>query len=273
MKIKTSWRKQFRLYIQVFSAILMIAAWQSAHAMEGTSRIRLLDGGRDGDIYLSALEITLDPGFLTYWRFPGEAGLPPEFDWSASKNVAAVEVLWPAPERIREADSIVYGFHKQVTIPLKVTPDDPARPVNLKLNLQYGVCKDICIPTNAVTTIELNGKGDNAVLVQRAMRNLPKQVQIGADGPLAILSVKPRKEKAETLVTVRVPDGEHSELFADGPEGWIYTASEGSLGKAAHTMEFMVKLESRPAGTDQSPPMRLTVRAETGSIETSVSVQ
>src|SRR5690349_11425297 len=58
------------------------------------SQVRLLSGGKQGEGWLSGIEIKLDQGFKTYWRNPGESGLPPSFDWSASENVEKVEVQW-----------------------------------------------------------------------------------------------------------------------------------------------------------------------------------
>ena len=67
-------------------------------------------GGEAGGARLAAVEIALDRGFKTYWRHPGEAGLPPAFDWSGSANLAAVEVLWPAPRRFQDAGGVSYGY-------------------------------------------------------------------------------------------------------------------------------------------------------------------
>ena len=64
------------------------------------SRARLLSGDRKGGEWLAGIEIALDPGFKTYWRNPGESGLPPRFDWSGSENVKSVDIRWPAP-RVR----------------------------------------------------------------------------------------------------------------------------------------------------------------------------
>src|SRR3954466_3952248 len=65
--------------------------WVEGHR----SRARLLDAGREGGSRLAALEIVLAPEFKTYWRTPGDSGVPPAFDWAASTNVASVEPLWP----------------------------------------------------------------------------------------------------------------------------------------------------------------------------------
>src|SRR3954465_8485498 len=74
------------------------------------SRARLVAGGADGAARLAAVESVLGRGFNTYWRNPGESGLPQAFDWSASENVAMAEVLWPAPTRFEDAGGVSYGY-------------------------------------------------------------------------------------------------------------------------------------------------------------------
>ncbi len=86
---------------------------------------------------LAGFEIRLAPGAITYWRDPGEAGVPPTFDFSGSDNVAKVEPVFPAPKRIQEADgSEAFGYDAGVVIPLIVEPRDPAKPVTLALDAQ-----------------------------------------------------------------------------------------------------------------------------------------
>ena len=59
---------------------------------------------------MAAVEIRLAPGWHTYWRVPGEAGIPPRFDWSGSQNLAAVAYEWPRPEII-----VSYGIEPSAT--------------------------------------------------------------------------------------------------------------------------------------------------------------
>ena len=101
------------------------------------SRARLFSAGTsDGPANLLAgVQIELDPGFKTYWRNPGESGLPPAFDWAGSENLAKVEVLWPAPTRFEDASGVSYGYLDGVTFPIRVTAEDQRRPVRLALKL------------------------------------------------------------------------------------------------------------------------------------------
>src|SRR5438067_6610655 len=64
---------------------------------DGHSAVRLLAGSRSGAVLLGGIAFQLQPGWKTYWRNPGDSGVPPRFDFSKSENIEAVTVLWPAP--------------------------------------------------------------------------------------------------------------------------------------------------------------------------------
>jgi DsbC/DsbD-like thiol-disulfide interchange protein len=120
------------------------------------ARVRLLVGPADmraGQSYLAGVELLLADGWKTYWRMPGDAGVPPSFDWAGSRNVASVEVLYPAPTRMVEPAAVTVGYKGAVIFPVKVVPREADQPVVLKLRMEFGICRDICIPEE--TTLAL----------------------------------------------------------------------------------------------------------------------
>src|SRR5260370_23148381 len=85
------------------------------------SAVRLLAGSRSGAVLLGGIGFQLQPGWKTYWRTPGDSGLPPRFDFSKSENVEAVTVLWPAPTKFDDgARGHSLGYHNQVLLPLRL---------------------------------------------------------------------------------------------------------------------------------------------------------
>src|SRR5690349_4532496 len=82
--------------------------------------IRLIPGPVVGDGHKAGLEIHLEPGWKTYWRNPGDSGVPPSFDWSKSTNLADVTVSWPAPERLEDEGGTSIGYKHDVVLPLLV---------------------------------------------------------------------------------------------------------------------------------------------------------
>jgi DsbC/DsbD-like thiol-disulfide interchange protein len=135
------------------------AAFASAAARGAHSSARLLAGGEQGGIYRAGVEIALDPETVTYWRQPGDAGSPPVFDFSGSENLAEAETLYPAPKHIVEAGIEVAGYDRDVIFPLRIKPKDAAKPVLLKLSLDYAACKSICVPAKAKLTLALPKPG------------------------------------------------------------------------------------------------------------------
>jgi DsbC/DsbD-like thiol-disulfide interchange protein len=114
------------------------------------SSARLLAGDPEADgVRLAALEIDLAPKAVTYWRSPGEAGVPPTLDFSGSENLAGVETLYPVPKHIKEAGGVVAGYESKAIFPLRVKPRDLKAPVKLDLRLDYAACDKICLPVRA----------------------------------------------------------------------------------------------------------------------------
>ena len=98
------------------------------------SGARLVSAGAfQNERYLTGVEIQLDPRTITYWRQPGESGAPPNFNFSKSTNVAKVEIFFPYPKHIAEADVVVVGYEGNVIFPVRILPKDPKIPITLYL--------------------------------------------------------------------------------------------------------------------------------------------
>lgn len=126
-----------------------------------------------------AIEIKLDDGWHTYWRTPGDAGLPPKFDWSDSKNLQNASVGWPVPERFKEAGLHTFGYKNTVTFPVSFDLETPGKALNLKADISLMICKDICIPQTVEIALEIpNGDGAQSEMtskINNAFRSLPNR--------------------------------------------------------------------------------------------------
>src|SRR3981081_2694229 len=113
---------------------------------DGHSAVRLLAGSRSGAVLLGGIAFQLQPGWTTYWRTPGEFGVPARFHFTKSDNIEAVTILWPAPTRFPDGaggDSL--GYKKHVVLPLRIVVKNPDKPVTLRAAINYAVCEKICI--------------------------------------------------------------------------------------------------------------------------------
>jgi DsbC/DsbD-like thiol-disulfide interchange protein len=129
-----------------------------------------------GGAHVAGLAVSLAPGWKTYWRVPGEAGIPPGFDWSGSRNVARVIVHWPRPVAFDQAGMTSLGYGGDVVLPLEVVPADPRQPVRLAGTVTMGVCHDICIPVTADLAADLPTPGRAEPRIRQALDGAPEPI-------------------------------------------------------------------------------------------------
>lgn len=144
---------------------------------ESFAEVRLLAGRAEPEgARTVGLEVDLAPGWKTYWRSPGGAGLPPEFDWSGSRNLASAEVRWPRPQLFESFGMETLGYAGRVVLPVRLEPADPARPIGLRLELALGVCRDICVLEERTLTAELapDTPEEGAALLAAAEAAVPR---------------------------------------------------------------------------------------------------
>lgn len=206
--------------------------------LERHYRVSLLAGNYADGRHLAGVHVELDGLWKTYWRVPGDAGIPPQFDWAGSQNAAAVDVAFPLPRRYRDAAGESIGYKDRVLFPVSVLPENPDKPVRLRLDLFFAVCDVICIPGKADASVDLAlASADPAAtaLIAEWQARVPQSA--GAAGPVtrAIASVeagKPvlRLELAEPLDDIFVEsaitayfnkpefsaDGKSARLVIDG---------------------------------------------------------
>src|SRR4051812_36096539 len=122
-----------RRFVFIAAAAVLGGAWVTLDA----AKVRLVDGGLTQGHRLAGVQIELDPGWKTYWRVPGESGVPPAFDWSGSDNLKHAEVFFPAPTRLVDQGGEAIGYEDRVVFPVAVEASDRGKPVALKLDLHF----------------------------------------------------------------------------------------------------------------------------------------
>lgn len=241
------------------------------------SAVRLIAARADGSgkavVYRSAIEIKLNPGWKTYWRYPGDSGVPPVFDFSKSENVKSATVLFPAPKRFADgAGGYSIGYKTDVLFPVHVVPKDPAKPAMLRVKVDYAVCEKLCMPADANIELKLLGKESaNDAAVGAAETLVPKMTPLGDSGALAIRAA--RKEagagKPKIMVDVAAPAGSAPLLFAEGPDvKWALPLPEAVPGAPAGLQRFAFELDGLPPGVAAAgATLRLTAVAGDQAVE------
>jgi DsbC/DsbD-like thiol-disulfide interchange protein len=228
------------------------------------SQARLIAGGGD----LAGFEIALNPGAITYWRDPGDAGLPPTLDFSASDNVASVEPEFPAPKRIKEADGgEAFGYDGNVVFPLRVKPRDPTKPATLKLNADFAVCEKVCLPAKARLTLTLppDGESPYAGAIDTALAAVPRAVQPKNFGLLEALGADSWR-----LCSAH-EDGPPRDLFVEAPEGWWLKTTPTQSGGSRDC--FKLTIGDKPKDAALPITLRLTLTGGAGAVETTMEVK
>ena len=231
-------------------AIEVRAEDSSAWQRDAHSAIRLLAGSRSGSVLLGGIGIQLQPGWKTYWRTPGDSGVPPRFDFSKSDNVEAVTVLWPAPMKFDDgAGGVSLGYKQQVVLPLRIVPKNADKPVTLRADINYAVCEKICIPVDAKAELVFASVASTEDSnLSDALNTVPKPANVGDPNPLTIRDVK-REGKANVLVDVVAPGGKDVSLFVEGPTPeWALPVPKLIEGAPSGVKRFAFELDGLPPG-------------------------
>jgi DsbC/DsbD-like thiol-disulfide interchange protein len=267
----------FRFTIVAFLLLRLagIAQAQDASAWQrdGHAAARLIAGAtvktpRDSFVR-AGVEIQLEPGWKTYWRYPGDSGVPPTFSFDGSENVKSVTVQWPAPERLADgAGGYSIGYAGDVIWPLEVTPADAGQPLRLHLAVNYAVCGTLCVPAKAAFVLALTGAGADAAILEKAAQRVPKRVALGPLGghALAVLSVQRGAggDRKKVAVEIAAPAGAPVQLFAEGPSPeWALPLPEPAGPDTGARRRFTFNLDGLPPGA-RAKGATLTLTAVSG---------
>ena len=157
------------------AALIALAALATpAAAFDAPARVDLLPGWRMADgRHVAAVRIALDPGWKTYWRAPGDGGIPPEFRWRAT-NLATAAVHFPVPDVFDQGGLTSIGYRDGVILPVVLTPADPGVGISGTLDLAIGVCQAVCVPVEMRLSVDLPaGPGAEDAAIARALQDRP----------------------------------------------------------------------------------------------------
>lgn len=233
------------------------ATGQDASPWEGDSRsaVRLIAGSwrqNDATHVLAGVEIRLKPGWHTYWRYPGDAGVPPRFDFTGSRNVKALDVLWPAPRRIREHGLSVIGYASDVILPLGIVPQNHAEPVTLHLNVDYAVCETLCVPQQATAHLVIAaGSSLRDSVLATARSRVPRKQVVGEGSALSVRSVRrvDGLPRSRALIDVAAPPGAMVDVFVEGPNtDWALPLPTPAEEASGGLRRFAFDLDGAPPG-------------------------
>jgi DsbC/DsbD-like thiol-disulfide interchange protein len=236
------------------------AADASPWSEDSHSAFRLIAGANKPDAarLRAGIEIKLQPGWKTYWRYPGDSGVPPRFDFAGSENLAAAKVFYPAPHLFTDESGNALGYKDGVTFPVQLTPREPGKPVTLHLKLDYAVCEKLCVPAegDAELTVSPGASAQDATLAAAEAR-VPQPMSAAQAG-LTLHRVN-NAAKPLVMVDLKAPAGEPVNIFVEGPTPeWALPIPKPAPGAPAGHRQFGFELDGLPPGVDPKGHFDLT---------------
>lgn len=222
----------------------------------------------DGGTQIVGLQLRLARDWITYWRHPGESGIAPHLDWSASQNLANVRIHWPEPRLFLKAGFNSIGYKDEVIVPLELTPVDPRAPISLNAVLSIGVCDDICIPVDLAFRAELAGAGRMDRRIADVLSERPRTARQAGLKDIAC-GIHPQKKGAVLEVDMTLPaTGKTEFLLIEFPGAKAQGRAMPSIrdGSRLVGQTFLSAKDGRLPAIDRSS-LAVTVFSENGAIK------
>jgi len=256
-------------YARAAVLALMVPATQAAGQAD-MLEARILPGWRAADgVHVAALHISMDEGWKTYWRAPGDAGIPPVFDWRGSRNLSDVRVEWPTPERFLQSGISSIGYSDSLVLPLRLKPASPGQTIALNGRIEIGVCREICVPV----TLSLS----QALPAQRTKPD-PRIVAALAERPYSAKEagvqrvacrIRPIEDGFRLHAEVsmrRHADGEVVIVETGDPGIWASQARTSRKGDVIVAESDLYHVEGRVFAVDRSD-LRITVLGDKYAVD------
>ncbi len=224
----------FRALVALLAACSVFVLSASGLARAGTApgnladivRVELLHGFRTtSGSHMAAIRMHLAKDWKTYWRVPGENGIPPRFDWRGSSNLRDVRYHWPAPRVFEILDTLVIGYSDEFVLPVELIPHDPEQGIDAVSFLDFGVCKDVCVAATAHVGSTLSStKETHRAVIEQSLR---KRAVPAASVGLRHAGCSVDREGGGFVVTAlvaggpRLPDPVHGVFELPGADAWI----------------------------------------------------
>jgi DsbC/DsbD-like thiol-disulfide interchange protein len=247
-----------------FAAIPLVATAARSNSPD-PFKVSLISGGQEGDVWQAGILVDLAPEWKTYWRMPGDSGIPPQFDWAGSQNCAEIKVGFPVPRRFNDEGGETIGYHDRVVFPVFVRPEKLDAPVSLQLNLFFAVCRDVCIPAKTRTEAALNASAANP-LVDEWVKRLPRLAAAGAPPFVTAARFETRENKPVLVLSL---DGRAQDIFVESETSAYFEKPrfDSATGEA-----WLPIVNLKDAAKLRGVPLKLTLSTGDSGIEQTLTI-
>jgi len=256
-----------RLLLAVPLLLLPLVAAADSFAPPVTFEV--LPGWRTAQgTHIAAFRFRLAPGWKTYWRAPGEAGIPPRVDWTGSENIATAGFRWPAPEVFDLNGMRSIGYHDGLVLPIELTLPDPSSNAELRGRIEIGVCEDICVPVAFDFAVTLPDGGARDPLIVAALVDRPMTGAEAGMGPITC-ALSPSKDGLHVAASLPIADTGGREVVvieAGNDDIWVSETTVTRTGGALAVGADMVHYSGGAFAIDRSA-IRFTVLGRDRTVE------
>jgi DsbC/DsbD-like thiol-disulfide interchange protein len=236
---------------------------------ETVVQAEVLGGWTTGDgTRMAALRLTLAPGWKTYWRAPGDTGIPPRFDWAGSANLAGVTLHWPAPRVFTSYGLRTIGYADELVLPMELRPAEPGAPIQVSAEMELGVCETVCVPATLSFSARLEGSGamDPAIRAALAARPVPA-ARAGVSAVRCEISPIADGVRLDARIELPRLGGTEVALVEAGDPGvWVSEPQAARSGAALHIRADLVPPPGLPLALDRSA-LRFTILGASRAVD------
>jgi DsbC/DsbD-like thiol-disulfide interchange protein len=232
-----------------------------AGPFDGLAKIDVISGWQTASgTHMAGLRVTLRPGWKTYWRAPGDAGIPPQFSWNGSQNIATAQYHWPTPDVFDQGGMQSIGYHDSLILPIELTRADPSAPIQMSGEIIIGVCEDICVPVTLPFAAELPNDGRRDGAITASLLNQPISAIEGGVQSVTC-TILPAQDGLLLTATLTMPNAGGPEtvvIEAGNPEVWVSQADIVRSGPTLQATVDMIHATNGSFALDRSA-VRITV--------------
>jgi DsbC/DsbD-like thiol-disulfide interchange protein len=243
---------------------------QGGFSISDVAEVTVLPGWRmaNGN-HIAAIRIDLAPGWKTYWRSPGEIGIPPRFSWTGSRNLDSVQIHWPTPNISYTNGFRSIGYSGVTVVPIELTPKgDGQGTIALRGEIEIGVCQEICVPMVVMIRADLAQSGTPDATIQASLAKRPATAA-EAGVRSVTCSVEPISDGLRVTALIDLADmgGEEFAIFELPDKSiWIGQSQTSRRGRILSAIVEFVPANGAPFLLNRSK-VRITVLGQRGAVD------
>lgn len=249
--------------------LLLLPCLALANSTDHNAQLTILPGWTTNQgSQMVGLRIEMAQGWKTYWRAPGDAGIPPQISWGGSRNIHSAAFHWPVPNVFYEGTTRSIGYTSAFTLPMEIFPLAQGHDIHLSGTLDIGVCDEVCIPVQLTfdQTLPQSNTRDPAIVA--ALVNRPATAREAGIGDVTC-KIDPIDGGLRVTTTIELPNTQTTQaviIETQDPQVWVSTPDTNQNGRQLMATSNLYHIESDSFALDRSG-IRITLLGDQGAVD------